>query len=256
MDAPNVPWLGLSDPIAALTHLLAAAFAAGAVARLWRRSAGNLARRVSVLVFGASMFLLFLASGSYHAVFEPLKSSLRRVDHAAIYVLIAGTFTPVVAHATTGPRRKWVLVVIWVLASGGVVLKLAFFGVLPESVDTILYLAMGWLGVVPAYPIVRARLFGLAFWLALGAIAYTLGALCELFRWPVIVPGVFGYHEVFHIAVVAGSAAFLALVLRHVVPKRLARESASTEDGSSSPKRSQSNGIFGITERPRHSSSQ
>jgi len=228
MDTPNIPWLGLSDPVAALTHLAAAALAGGAIVRLWTRSTGDPARRLSVLVFGVSTLVLFLASGSYHAVFEPWKTPLRRLDHAAIYVLIAGTFTPVVAHATTGRLRTTVLGVVWALAACGVVVKLAFFGVLPESVDTILYLAMGWLGLVPAYPIVRARLFGVAFWLALGAIAYTLGALCELFHWPSIVPGVFGSHEVFHIAVIAGSASFLALVLRHVVPKTLPRTTPST----------------------------
>ncbi len=222
MDSPNIPWLGLSDPIAALTHLGAAALAGGAIVRLWTRSTGNPARRISVLVFGASMLVLFLASGTYHAAFEPWKTALRRVDHAAIYVLIAGTFTPVVAHATVGRLRTGVLVIVWAIAACGIVVKLAFFGIVPESLDTILYLAMGWLGLVPAYPIVRARRFDLALRLALGGVAYTLGALCELLRWPVIVPGVFGFHEVFHIAVIAGSAAFLSLVLRHVVPRKVA----------------------------------
>jgi channel protein (hemolysin III family) len=218
METGNIPWLGLSDPVAALTHLAAAALAGGAIARLWTRSTGDPARRISVLVFGVSSLMLFLASGSYHAVFEPWKTPLRRLDHAAIYVLIAGTFTPIVAHATRGHLRAWVLAVVWALAACGVVVKLAFFGLLPEAVDTSLYLVMGWFGLVPAYPIVRARMYGVAFWLALGATAYTFGALCELFRWPVLVPGVFGPHEVFHIAVIGGSAAFLALVLRHVVP--------------------------------------
>ena len=217
---PNIPWLGLSDPIAALTHLVAAALAGGAIVRLWDRTTGQPAQRISVLVFGVSMLVLFLASGTYHALSEPWKTPLRRVDHAAIYVLIAGTFTPIVAHATAGRMRRWVLLAAWAVAGFGVVTKLAFFGVLGDGLDTALYLLMGWFGAVPAISIVRARGAAIAGWLALGALCYTLGALCELFRWPVVVPGVFGYHEVFHLAVLGGSGAFLALVLRHVVPVR------------------------------------
>ncbi len=222
-ETPNVPWLGLSDPVAALTHLIAAALAAGAIIQLWTRSRGSPARRVSVLVFGASMFVQFLASGAYHAVSEPWRTPLRRVDHAAIYVFIAGSFTPVVAHLPGGRWRGSVLGFVWVLAACGIVLKLAFFDVVAEPVNTILYLTLGWFGVVPAYGIVRAGRFDLVRSFALGGGAYTLGSLSELFRWPVIVPGVFGFHEVFHLAVIAGSAVFLAMVLGHVVPRRTGR---------------------------------
>jgi len=215
----NIPWLGLDDPIAALTHLFAAVAAIFVIAPLWRRSTGKPWRRMSVLVFGVSTFVLFTASGSYHAASGPLKASLRRLDHASIYVLIAGTFTPVVAHLTSGWVRSRVLTWIWGFAAAGVVSKLLFFGALPDWVDTLLYLAMGWLGVIPAIPIARARRYGVLGWMGLGAVLYTVGALAELFRWPVIVPRVFGYHEIFHLAVMGGSAAFLSLILRHIVPR-------------------------------------
>src|ERR1700722_4901634 len=128
-ETPNVPWLGLSDPVAALTHLIAAALAAGAIVQLWTRSRESPGRRASVLVFGASMFVQFLASGAYHAVSEPWRTPLRRVDHAAIYLFIAGSFTPVVAHLPGGRQRGWVLAFVWALAASGIVLKLAFFDV-------------------------------------------------------------------------------------------------------------------------------
>jgi channel protein (hemolysin III family) len=235
METPNIPWLGLSDPVAALTHLLSAALAGGAIVRLWTRSTGMPWRRVSLMVFGLSTLVLFLASGGYHAVFEPLKSHLRRLDHAAIYIMIAGTFTPVVAHTTTGRRRPWVLAAVWTFAACGVVLKLCFFGAVAEWVDTLLYLAMGWFGVVPAISIVRARMFGVSLWLAFGAVAYTFGALCELFHWPVIVAGIFGPHEVFHIAVMGGSASFFMLMLRHVVPWRAVGGPRRAPEGANEP---------------------
>lgn len=212
----NVPWLGLSDPVAALTHLAAALGALWAIVHLWARTTGAPSRRASVLVFGFSSLLLFLASGTYHAAFEPWKSALRRVDHAAIYVLIAGTFTPVVAHLPIGRARPWLLGAVWAMAALGVSLKLLLFGALPEWVDTSLYLLMGWFGLVPAVLLLRAGRHGVVRWMAAGGLSYTLGALCELFRWPALLPGVVGGHEVFHVAVILGGAAFLSLILRHV----------------------------------------
>ena len=168
---------------------------------------------------------MFLASGTYHAASEPWKSGLRRVDHAAIYVLIAGTFTPLVAHMVHGPSRLWLLGTVWTMAAAGVTLKLAFFGALPEWFDITLYLCMGWYGLVPAIPVIRARRYDVLGWMFFGGLSYTAGALCELFRWPVLIPRVLGGHEAFHVAVIIGSAAFLSLILRHVVPPRSPRAS-------------------------------
>lgn len=217
---PNLPWLGLSDPFAALTHLLAAVAAGWAIVHLWVRTAGVPWKRMSVLVFGLSSFTLFLASGSYHAAFEPWKAVLRRVDHAAIYVLIAGTFTPVAAHLGVGRSRAWILAAVWAMAAVGVSLKLVAFGALPEWIDIGLYLLMGWFGVVPAVAFVRAGRYDVLRWMGLGGAFYTVGAVCELFRWPILLPGVLGHHEVFHVAVILGSASFLALIVGHVVPRR------------------------------------
>lgn len=217
---PNIPWLGLADPVAALTHLLAAPAAVWAIAHLWGRTHGAPARRVSVLIFGVSSLVLFLASGCYHAAFEPWKAHLRRLDHAAIYVLIAGTFTPLVAHMTDGWLRSAILAGAWAMAVVGVTNKLFFFGLLPEALDIGLYLAMGWFGLVPGLVIARARRWGVVRWMLLGGACYTVGAVCELLRWPSLIPGVLGGHEVFHVAVLAGSAAFLALIVRHVTPRR------------------------------------
>ncbi|MBI3724841.1 hemolysin III family protein [bacterium] len=215
----NVPFLGVSDPFAAASHLVGFLAADGVVAPLWKRSSGSAWRRTTVVVFAASMLLVYAASTAYHTVgSEPAKGILRRFDHASIYVLIAGTFTPIVGNLATARFRAWVLATVWAAAVCGVLLKTCFFGATSEAVDTSLYLAMGWFGVVPSVPILKTRSLGAAAFIAGGAGFYTLGALSELFGWPILVPGVFGFHEVFHLFSMAASACFFGFVLRYVVP--------------------------------------
>jgi channel protein (hemolysin III family) len=214
------PWLGISDPVAAGTHLLGAIASLAGSVQLWRRTPGDLWRRFTVSVFTASMFLLFCASTAYHTAFPgPLKLGLRHFDHASIYVLIAGTFTPIVGNLVRGSFRTLVLGTVWSLAVAGVVLKLFFFDSVPEWLDTTIYLSMGWFGVVPFFRIWRdhGALRPVLFILA-PALTYSAGAVCELYGWPVIVEHVFGFHEVFHVCVLVASALFYLFVLEHVTP--------------------------------------
>ena len=197
---------GFSDPVSSLTHLTGALVFAILGGFLIARGRGD-ARRVIVLaVFVASCVLLLSLSGVYHLL-TPLtaaRSVLLRLDHAAIFVLIAGSFTPVHAMLLRERWQQYLLAGIWSAAITGLVLKTAFFDAMPPWLGLLMYLGLGWLGLIST--IALARRFGLRFVLPLvwGALAYTVGALADFLRWPVLVAGVIGPHEIFHLAVLAG----------------------------------------------------
>ena len=161
---------------------------------------------VSLAVFVFSCVLLLSLSGVYHLLTPdtPARGVLLRLDHAAIFVLIAGSFTPV--HAVL-LRERWqwhLLALIWGAAIIGLTLKTVYFDTVPLWLGLLMYLGLGWLGLIST--IALARRFGVRFVLLLvwGALAYTLGAVAEFVGWPVLVAGVVGPHEIFHLAVLAG----------------------------------------------------
>jgi len=161
------------------------------------------------LVFGVSAALLYLTSALYHALTpERAKRVFRVLDHGAIYVLIAGTYTPFMLGVLRGPWGWSLLGAIWVLAIFGIVLK-ARIGVRHPRLSTALYLAMGWLVVVAAKPLWEAvPISGLA-WLAAGGLAYTAGVgFYAASRLPY-------RHFVWHLFVLAGTACHVVAVLRY-----------------------------------------
>jgi hemolysin III len=217
--------MGLRDPFSSASHLLAAAWAVYATLILLRRTPPLPRVRAAVAVFGGSMVALYLASGVYHAVpftltYRP--SALRAfqtVDRSAVFVLIAGTNTPVMVALLDGRWRRWCLCVMWGLAGVGV----ASLWALPRppfALTFALYVGMGWLGTGPAARYVRAVGWRGMKWAAVGGVLYTAGAACDLVKWPALVaePVAIGPHEVFHVATVAGSVAFFVFVARYVVP--------------------------------------
>jgi hemolysin III len=160
---------------------------------------GSAWKVVGVSIFAAALVLLYTASTSYHWARRPrLKRRLKVLDHAAIYVLIAGTYTPFTLDAIRGPWGWTLFGVIWGLAAVGVVFKL-FFVDRFHRISTAVYVAMGWLVVVAAGPMV-ARLEPAALaWLVAGGVAYTAGtAFYHSRRIPFA-------HAFWHVAVIAGS---------------------------------------------------
>jgi hemolysin III len=164
-------------------------------------------------VFGASMILLYAASAAYHLlpVSAPLADRLRRVDHSAIYVFIAGCYTPVCLLPLRAAGGAWWLALVWSLALLGVALKLVWL----ESSRWLrigLYLGLGWLGVA-ILPSLLPRLDrGGVACLAAEAAAYTVGSLVYASKRPDPFPRVLGFHEIWHLFVIAGSACHFLLV--------------------------------------------
>jgi len=197
---------GFSDPVSSLTHLTAAVVFAILGPFLVARGSGGALRVISLAVFALACVLLLSLSGVYHLLTPETaaRGVLLRLDHAAIFVLIAGSFTPV--HAIL-LRDRWhwhLLAWIWGAAIVGLTLKTVYFDSVPQWLGLMMYLGLGWLGLIST--IALARRFGVRFVLPLvwGALAYTFGAVAEFLGWPVLVPGVVGPHEIFHLAVVAG----------------------------------------------------
>ena len=134
------------------------------------------------------------------------RAVLQRLDHAGIFALIAGTFTPAHAILFTGFWRWGFLIAIWSLAIAGITLKSIFFNELTEWVGLMGYLGLGWLGIFSAYVTHRLHGFSIIKPLLYGALAYTVGATLEFLRLPIVIAGVIGPHELFHVAVLSGLA--------------------------------------------------
>ncbi|MEJ2504095.1 MAG: hemolysin III family protein, partial [Gemmatimonadota bacterium] len=139
---------------------------------------GDVWQVVGVSVFATTLIALYTASTLYHAARDPaLKARLKLLDHAAIYLLIAGTYTPFMIGGLRGGWGWSLFGVIWGLAVAGIALKIVFIGRF-RLLSTALYVAMGWLVLVAAVPLVRALDPITLVWLAAGGIAYTAGTFC------------------------------------------------------------------------------
>ena len=169
--------------------------------------ASGAGERVSAAVFASTVAIMFGVSALYHRVVWAPRARrwMRRLDHAAIYLLIAGTYTPFALLALSGGWRWTILPVVWGGALAAIALKLAWIDA-PTWLSAVVAVALGWAGVV-AVPQLwdRTGAAGVAL-LGLGGILYTLGAVVYAARRPDPVPTVFGYHELFHALVIAAAA--------------------------------------------------
>lgn len=217
---------GFTDPVSSLSHLLGAGVFAILAIFLIRKGRGSAARMAFLGVFAFTCVFTLSMSGVYHllAAGSGGRAVLQRLDHGAIFLFIAGTFTPVCGILFCGLERWGMLVFAWSSAITGVTLKTIFFTEVPELLSVILYLGFGWFGLVIG--LILWRRYGLAFLYPLiwGSLAYTAGALLEYFRWPTLLPGVLGPHDLFHLAVLAGAGFHWQFVSRFAcgtVPPRV-----------------------------------
>jgi hemolysin III len=177
------------------------------------------AKLVSMLIYGTALVLLFGVSATYHIFNWPpkVKDWLRRADHATIFVFIAATYTPLVYNVLDGWWRWGVLGAIWFCAVAGVAGAAPFLRI-PRQLLAALYLSMGWVAVVAIVPLTAALGWVAALLIALGGLQYSLGAAAYAFRRPRLWPRVFGYHELFHLAVISASVTFYVVVVHYAVP--------------------------------------
>lgn len=161
---------------------------------------------VSLAVFSLSMLLLYTTSGIYHLVSpsSPALQALRRLDHIMIYVLIAGTYTPLCMIFLHGAWRWGLLIAIWSFVLLGLVFKLAWITA-PRWLSTLIYILMGWMVSLAFFPLLQSlSLAGMA-WLLAGGLCYSIGAVFYAVQRPRFTWPGFGFHEIFHLFVLAGS---------------------------------------------------
>ena len=173
---------------------------------------GNVWHFVSFCIFGTSLIILYAASTFYHSAKEPeLRSRLRIIDHASIYILIAGTYTPftlVTLHGTTG----WIIfTTVWGMALIGLILKLFFTGKY-KLFSTLVYVLMGWVIVFALNPLINNLPLGGLIWLIAGGITYTIGAILYSIK------KIKFNHAIFHIFVLIGSFCHFMSVFYYVLP--------------------------------------
>jgi hemolysin III len=198
----------VKEPVDARISFAGLLAAIGGVVYIVIRFHGNLPVLAAMLVYGASLCVLFGASSLYHGI--PTSAArttvLRKVDHAAIYVLIAGSYTPVLFVGLDGAWRIATLAAIWGVAVAGVMLTIWFVHA-PRWLSAAVYITMGWFAIVPAFKLVPALPHVVTLLIALGGLLYTLGAVVYATRKLDLLPRRFGFHEIFHLFVLAGATA-------------------------------------------------
>ena len=205
----------IREPFNGLSHLAGAAAALLGIVGLLVWGGDRPVKVIALLVYGLSLVGLFLASGIYHSVVASPKvvAVLRKIDHSAIYLLIAGTYTPFCLLAFTGFWKWGLLAIVWSLALVGMVVKVFLINT-PRWLTAGLYLLMGWMGVGAIGEFTQRLPVSALAWLVAGGVLYTLGAIIYITRKLDFAPGVFGFHEVWHIFVILGAGAhFIAVAL-------------------------------------------
>jgi len=208
------------EPVSALTHGLWLVLSLPATLVLWRRCGSDRSRRLSFLVFGLSLACCYAGSALFHGVRVADRAGLDvydRLDHIGIFLLIAGSYTPIAWNMFQPRWRFGVLASAWGMAAIGSMLYLSL-GVLPPIVGTTIYLAMGWGALFCYVELSRFLSHKRLFPLVLGGVFYSVGAIFNLLRWPNFWPGLFGAHELFHLFVMAGSLTHYLFMLKVVLP--------------------------------------
>ena len=210
-----IPRWGLRHPVSTMSHLLGAVLGVAALAALiWRAQRRGIKSRAvwALAVYGVSMALGFAASALFHT---PILSSeelvlYKKLDHAAIFVMIAGTGTALYGAL----RTRWaspLIGMLWVICLGAITIKMTIWP-MPLWLTALMYVTVGWCALIGLFVIVRVvgwrRILPL-FW---GAAVLTLGAAVFALRWPVLWPGVVEGHEVFHLLTLIGAGIHFAFI--------------------------------------------
>ena len=202
---------GLKEPFSALSHYVGAAAALLGLGYLFYRVWNHAVAIVAFAIYGGCLTLLYVASALYHSV-HTRSQWLQKLDHMAIYLMIAGTYTPLCLLALKSPTGVAMLIAEWTMAAIGIVANV-FYGGGPKRLRLTLYLAMGWLVVADLPGVLKVLPVSALVWMLAGGLAYTVGTVIYATGRPKLWPGKFGSHELWHLFVLGGSACHYLLML-------------------------------------------
>ncbi len=205
------------DPVSGLIHLFSALLALVGLVLLLVLTNGQGLKQLSMGIYGVSLVTLFTASAVYHLA-NPAESALlklRKFDHSAIYVLIAGTYTPILINFFSGFLRWGFLVLIWGIALAGVIVKLFVINA-PRWVTAGVYLVMGWMAVLIVKPMLQSMPSAALWWMLAGGLTYSIGAIIYITKKMDFWPGVFGFHEVWHVFVSLAALCHFVMIFRYI----------------------------------------
>jgi hemolysin III len=209
----------LREPFSGLSHLSGAALGIVALVVLVSLARGKPWHLSGFAIYGAALILLYLSSALYHLL--PVNESgvrrLRMFDRVGIYLLIAGTYTPLCLVPLRGGWGWSLLGVVWGLALLGSICEIAWRSA-PRWLGLALYVVMGWLVLIAVGPLTRTLTSAGLDWLVAGGIVYSVGTVIFAMERPRLWPGVFGAHELWHLFVLGGSVCHFMVMFRFVVP--------------------------------------
>lgn len=209
----------MQNPIRGFLHGGAAIAALGGTVYLVARTWGNTAALIGCLVFGFALLVMYTVSSLYHSIpwGAAWKRRLQRVDHSMIYLVVAGTFTPIAIAGLDGAAVWWCLALAWTIAVVGIVLKLTLPAV-STGLSVTLQLAMGWTVILWLPQIWGSLGPGAIVFIAIGGLFYTVGSIIFITKRPVLLARSFSYHELFHVLVVLASVFHFLAVALYAVP--------------------------------------
>lgn len=208
------------DPVNGLTHFIGFILAIIGTVFLIMKAADpfKALHMVSFSIFGSGMILVYLASTLYHWL--PLNENgvafMRRVDHMVIFFIIAATYTPICLIPLKGVWGMSILSCVWSFAIIGLFVKLFWMGA-PRWLSTSLYLMMGWLCIFAVWPLIQNLQTGALLWLLAGGLFYSIGAIIYAIKKPDFFPGIFGFHELFHVLIMLGTTSHFIVMYRYVI---------------------------------------
>ncbi|MFI3208119.1 MAG: hemolysin III family protein [Eubacteriales bacterium] len=213
----------IKDPGSAITHFIGMLMAIFAAVPLIIKAASEPKPiyLISIIVYAASLILLYAASTIYHTfdLGKEGNTKLKKFDHMMISVLIAGSYTPICLLVLDKPTGLILLSIVWGIALGGIIIK-AFWVYCPKWFSSVLYIAMGWTCVL-AFTQIMNNMSSAAFgWLLAGGIVYTIGGVIYALKLPIFnkLNENFGNHEIFHLFVMGGSACHFIVMYVFVLP--------------------------------------
>ncbi|GBF33576.1 hypothetical protein DCCM_2679 [Desulfocucumis palustris] len=211
--------LNIREPVNTLTHFITFIAAIVGLFFLVILAKNNTSKLLTMTVYGVSLITLYGASSLYHWVKTSpgRQRALRKFDHISIYILIAGSYTPVFYYGLEGPWKWSMLSSVWALAAVGIILKIFFLNA-PRTISTVFYITLGWIALVPFIKLVGNIPVGGIVLMVAGGVAYTVGAIIYATKCFNFIPNRFGFHEIFHIFIMAGSITHFFMMIFYIMP--------------------------------------